>query len=52
MGRDLIEAHSVGYGGFPELVAHPPWVSTSPVDMATNATLNVEMPNVRVEARA
>jgi hypothetical protein len=46
VGADLIEAHSLGYGGPPELVAHPAWVNTNPIDMAASAILNVKMPNV------
>ena len=43
----MIEGHSGGYGGFPELVAHPIWMSTSPIDSkAAAAVLNVEMPSV------
>ena len=46
MGADLIEAHSVGYGGFPEIVAHPSCVSARPIDMEASAILIVAMPNV------
>ena len=46
MGADLIDAHAVGYGGFPELVAHPSWVNTNTIDMVTTAILIIEMPNI------
>jgi hypothetical protein len=46
VATDLTDAHAVGYGGFPELVAHPIWESTDPIDMAKAAILNVDIPNV------
>ncbi len=39
VGTDFIEAQPVGYGGFPELVAHPNWASTSHSAVAASATL-------------
>lgn len=53
VGMDFIEAHSVGYGGFLELVAHPNWTSTRHSAVAASETLisMVRSPTLELSGR-